>query len=559
LPGSKGGSVRPKFFKVMKEGYSLKLFSKDLFSGVTVGVVALPLAMAFAIASGTTPEKGLYTAIIAGFLISFLGGSRYQIGGPTGAFIVIVFNVITKHGYDGLLLATFIAGIILLIMGFAKLGAVIKFIPYPVTTGFTTGIGLLIFSSQIKDFLGLKMDTNPPDFTGKWVNVFDNISTISFHSLFAGLLTIAIILMVRKKIPKIPAAFSAVAIVTVLALLTGIDIETIGSRFGSIPSMLPVPSFPSFSIEKIRAVMPDAITIALLAGIESLLSAVVADGMTGDRHDSNTELSAQGIANIFSVIFGGIPATGAIARTATNIKSGAATPVSGMIHAATLFLFMMFLSPVAAMIPLASLAGVLIIVSYDMSELHRFARLFKAPKSDAAVMIITFGLTVVIDLTVAVQAGVVLAAVLFMKRMAEVTDISSCEWLFDRDIDDGYDADSIKNKVVPKDIEVYEINGPFFFGMADKLKDTVASIEVAPRAFILRMRHVPAIDATGINALFELHEKCKRVSVRLILSGIKPDSQVMEALLKYELDKTIGKENIARNIDDALEIANHRV
>jgi sulfate permease, SulP family len=545
----------PKFFKVIKEGYSLKLFSKDLFSGVTVGVVALPLAMAFAIASGTTPEKGLYTAIIGGFLISFLGGSRYQIGGPTGAFIVIVFNVIARHGYDGLVIATFIAGIILLIMGFAKMGAVIKFIPYPVTTGFTTGIGLLIFSSQIKDFLGLKMDANPPDFTGKWINIFDNISTVNFNSLFAGLLTIAIILMVRKKIPKIPAAFSAVAIVTALALLTGIDIETIGSRFGAIPSMLPVPSFPSFSIEKIRAVMPDAITIALLAGIESLLSAVVADGMTGDRHDSNTELSAQGIANIFSVIFGGIPATGAIARTATNIKSGAASPVSGIIHAMTLFLFMMFLSPVAAMIPLASLAGVLIIVSYDMSELHRFARLFKAPKSDAAVMIITFGLTVIIDLTVAVQAGVVLAAVLFMKRMAEVTDISSCEWLFDRDTDDGYDADSIKSKVIPKDVEVYEINGPFFFGMADKLKDTVASIEIAPRVFILRMRHVPAIDATGINALSELHEKCKRVNVRLILSGVNPEGQVMTALLKYGLDKMIGKENIAKNIDDALRIS----
>lgn len=547
--------IYPKLFKVLKEGYTAKMFSKDLFSGLTVGVVALPLAMAFAIASGATPEKGLFTAIIAGFLISFLGGSRYQIGGPTGAFIVIVFNVISKHGYDGLLLATFIAGIILLVMGLAKLGSVIKFIPYPVTTGFTTGIGLLIFSSQVKDFLGIKATQNPPEFAGKWQVIFQNISTVNLYALAAGLATVVIILLIRRRVPKIPAAFTAVTVVTLAAFFTGIDIETIGSKFGSIPSMLPMPSLPDFSLAKVRAVMPDAITIALLAGIESLLSAVVADGMTGDRHDSNTELSAQGVANIFAVIFGGIPATGAIARTATNIKSGAVSPVSGIIHAVTLFLFMLFLSPVAVKIPLAALAGVLIVVSFDMSEIHRFKRLLKAPKSDAVVMVLTFGLTVLIDLTVAVQVGVMLAAILFMKRMAEVTSISSCEWLFDKDKDDGYDKDSIRNKVIPKDVEVYEINGPFFFGMADKLKDTIASIEVAPRAFILRMRHVPAIDATGINALFELQEKCKKVKVKLILSGVNPESQVMEALIKYGLDKEIGRDYITPNIDEALKVA----
>ncbi len=545
----------PKIFKVIKEGYTAKMFSKDLFSGITVGIVALPLAMAFAIASGTTPEKGIYTAIVAGFIISFLGGSRYQIGGPTGAFIVIVFNVISKHGYDGLLLATFIAGIILLIMGLAKLGSVIKFIPYPVTTGFTTGIGLLIFSSQVKDFLGLAVSENPPEFIGKWQVILRNITSVDLQTLILGITTVAVIVLIRRKIPRVPAAFTAVALVTVIAFISGMDVETIGSRFGSIPSMLPEPSLPSFTLAKIRSVMPEAITIALLAGIESLLSAVVADGMTGDRHDSNTELAAQGIANIFSVFFGGIPATGAIARTATNIKSGAVSPVSGIVHAAVLFLFMIFLAPLAVKIPLTALAGVLMVVSFDMSEIHRFRRLLKAPKSDAAVMVTTFGLTVIIDLTVAVQVGVIFAAILFMKRMSEVTSISSCGWLFDKNINDGYDADSIKNKTVPEDVEVYEINGPFFFGMADKLKDTIASIEVAPRAFILRMRHVPAIDATGINALFELQEKCTKVKVKLILSGVKPDSQVMKALIKYGLDKEIGKKFITDNIDEALKIA----
>ncbi|HSW60037.1 MAG TPA: sulfate permease [bacterium] len=544
----------PKLFKVLKEGYTSKMFSKDLFSGLTVGVVALPLAMAFAIASGATPEKGLYTAIIAGFLISFLGGSRYQIGGPTGAFIVIVFNVISKHGYDGLLLATLLAGIMLLVMGLAKLGTVIKYIPYPVTTGFTTGIGLLIFSSQVKDFMGITAGKNPPEFAGKWQIIFQNISTANLQALAAGFLTVAIILIIRKKIPRVPAAFTAVTVVTLIAFFAGMDVETIGSKFGSIPSMLPMPSIPSFTLAKVRAVMPDAITIALLAGIESLLSAVVADGMTGDRHDSNTELAAQGIANIATVFFCGIPATGAIARTATNIKSGAASPVSGIIHAVTLFMFMLLLAPVAVKIPLTALAGVLMVVSFDMSEIHRFKRLFKAPKSDAAVMVLTFGLTVLIDLTVAVQVGVMLAAILFMKRMGEVTNISSCEWLFDSGKDDGYDKDAIKNKVVPKDVEVYEINGPFFFAIADKLKDTIASIEVAPRAFILRMRHVPAIDATGINALFELQEKCTKLKVKLMLSGIQPGSQVMNALVKYGLDKEIGADYITSSIDDALKM-----
>ncbi len=547
----------PKLFKVLKEGYSARMFARDLFSGLTVGVVALPLAMAFAIASGTTPEKGLYTAIIAGFLISFLGGSNYQIGGPTGAFIVIIFNVIARHGFEGLLTATFIAGILLMLMGLARLGTVIKYIPYPVTTGFTTGIGLLIFSSQVKDFLGITTTTNPPEFIEKWQMIHENIASTNHAAVVAGFLTILIIIFIRKKFPAIPAAFSAVSAVTLLAMFGEMPLETIGSKFGSIPSMLPMPTMPSLSLASIRAVMPDAITIALLAGIESLLSAVVADGMTGDKHDSNTELTAQGIANVASVFFGGIPATGAIARTATNIKAGAVSPVSGIIHALTLFLFMIFLAPVAAKIPLASLAGVLIIVAFDMSELHRFAKLLKAPKSDAIVMLTTFGLTVLIDLTVAVQVGVLLAAVLFMKRMAEVTSIGTCDWLYDRTGPDAEDEDldSIRNKTVPDDVDVYEIHGPFFFGMADRLNDTIASIAVTPRVLILRLRHVPAIDATGLNALAALQEKCHKKGVRLILSGIQPRGHLFAALEKYGLAASIRYENITDNIDEALKLA----
>lgn len=554
-------SFVPKTVTVLAGGYGKDAVIRDLLAGITVGIVALPLAMAFAIASGTSPERGLFTAVVAGFIISAFGGSRYQIGGPTGAFVVIIYNIIAREGFDGLVIATFMAGALLMVLGFAKIGSLIKFIPYPVTTGFTTGIALLIFSSQIKDFFGLPMGEVPPEFLEKWGEYAAHIGSIDPATVGIGLLTLAIILFLRRFAPKVPGAVVAIITASAIVALAGLEVETIGTRFGGIPSALPRPSFPALSLERIRALFPDAVTIALLAGIESLLSAVVADGMTGDRHDSNMELVAEGAANIASVIFGGIPATGAIARTATNIKSGAFSPVAGIVHAAVLLLFVLALAPLASLIPLASLAAVLIVVAWNMSELEKFVRLLKAPKSDVTVMLLTFLLTLVMDLTVAVQVGVVLAALLFMKRMTDVTRLAAPERVFEDGMDGPVgrheadaDADAVSLRTIPRGVEVYEINGPFFFGVADRLKHVLNEVERPPEVFILRMRHVHAIDATGLNALEIFHRMCRRQKIALVLSGVQPQPE--KAIVKMGLDELIGQENIRKNIDDALARAN---
>lgn len=546
---------QPKTFIVLRNGYSFQYFFKDLFSGVTVGIVALPLAMAFGIASGVAPENGLFTAIVAGFVISLFGGSRYQIGGPTGAFVVIIYNTVAKHGFDGLVIATIMAGIILIILGATGLGRLIKYIPDPVITGFTTGIGLIIFSSQIKDFFGLSMTEVPPDFIHKIEEYAVYMDSASLQATALSISAIAAIILVRKFVPRIPAHVVGVVVATAAVQIFGLGVETIGSKFGSIPTMLPSPSLPEVTFAKIQEVMPISFTIAFLAGIESLLSAVVADGMTGDRHNSNVELIAQGAANIVSVLFGGISATGAIARTATNIKAGAYSPVSGVIHSIVLLLFIFFLAPLAEMIPLAALAAVLIVVAWDMSDLHRFKMIFRTPKSDVTVMLISFFLTVLVDLTVAVEVGFLMAAVLFMKRMADVSEMRQAH-LFDEDeYGSGQDSDATDKKIVPKGVEIYEINGPFFFGIVDVLKDITKFIEKKPKIFILRMRHVPAIDASGINSLVEFYEKCRKDGIILILSGVA--GQPGKALKKFGFDKLIGEHNITNHIDKALTRANH--
>lgn len=540
----------PVFFEVMKN-YSLALFKKDLFAGITVGIVAIPLALAFAIASGATPSQGIFTAVIAGFFISFLGGSRYQIGGPTGAFVIIIYGIIAQHGYDGLLIATIMAGIILIFLGIARVGSFIKFIPYPVTTGFTAGIGVVIFSSQIKDFLGLTYKETSPEFIDKWISIFSNLSTINISSAAIGIGTVVIILIIRKMSTNIPSHVVAIVISTAVCFFLGLNAETIGDRFGEINAIFPSFTVPEVTIEKIRVLFPAAITIALLAGIESLLSAVVADGMTGSHHKSNTELVGQGVANILSGFFGCIPATGAIARTATNVRAGGVTPLSGMIHAVFLCLFILFFSFLIEIIPMAALAGVLLVVSVDMMGIKNMANLLSSPKSDVVVLLTTFILTIIIDLTAAVQVGVVLAALLFMKRMSDVTSMGKINFdASEKTAQDIADPDATSNKDIPEGVEVYEINGPFFFGVADMLINTLEHIGKTPKVFILRMRNVPAIDATGEHALENFYNTCKKAGTQLVLSGVNPVPY--ETLKKMHFIEIIGEENITNHIDKAL-------
>lgn len=541
----------PVFFEVIKN-YSSASFKKDLFAGITVGIVAIPLALAFAIASGATPSQGIFTAVIAGFFISFLGGSRYQIGGPTGAFVIIIYGIIAQHGYDGLLIATIMAGIILIFLGIARVGSFIKFIPYPVTTGFTAGIGVVIFSSQIKDFLGLTYKETSPEFIDKWISIFSNLSTINISSAAIGICTVAIILVIRKMSTNIPSHVVAIVISTALCFFLGLNAETIGDRFGTINAVFPSFTVPEVTIEKIRALFPAAITIALLAGIESLLSAVVADGMTGSHHKSNTELVGQGVANILSGFFGCIPATGAIARTATNVRAGGVTPLSGMIHAVFLCLFILFFSFLIEIIPMAALAGVLLVVSVDMMGIKNMANLLSSPKSDVVVLLTTFILTIIIDLTAAVQVGVVLAALLFMKRMSDVTSMGKINFdASEKTAHDIADPDATSNKDIPEGVEVYEINGPFFFGVADMLINTLEHIGKTPKVFILRMRNVPAIDATGEHALENFYNTCKKAGTQLVLSGVNPVPY--ETLKKMHFIEMIGEENVTNHIDKALE------
>lgn len=550
----------PRSISILKDGYSIPNLSADFMAGLTVAIIALPLAMAFAIASGVSPEKGIFTAVIAGFLISFLGGSRYQIGGPTGAFVVVLYAVILKHGYDGLIIATIMAGIILILMGLFKLGNIIKFIPYPVTVGFTAGIALIIFSSQVKDFFGFPIAKMPAEFTEQWMLYGSYIGQLNYYAILIGLVSVILLVKLRYVFPKIPAPIIVIVISSLVVYIFGLPVETIGSKFGSIPSTLPSPTLPPFSLEKIRAVFPDAITIALLGAIESLLSCVVADGMTGDKHHSNKELIAQGIANIVAPIFGGIAATGAIARTATNIKAGAFSPIAGIIHALMLLVFMFLFSKLILLIPLASLAAILVIVAWNMSEFHHFKAIaLKSERNDKIVLFVTFLLTVLIDLNTGVQMGIMFAALLFIKRMSSVTDVKDTKQNFaisfeDDDISHQPDAYALANRIIPSKVEVYEINGPFFFGVADKLKEVLDFVKSSPEVFILRMRNVPMMDATGFHALEEFNELCKKEHTQLVLSGVS--EKLMSKLERFGFDKVLGSKNITENIDIALERAN---
>lgn len=547
--------VTPEFFRSMKRGYSRRDFTKDLMSGLIVGILALPLAIAFAIASGVGPEQGLYTAIIAGFVISLLGGSRFQIGGPTGAFIVIVYGIVSQYGYDGLASATLLAGIFLVIFGLAKFGAIIKFIPYPVTVGFTAGIAIIIALGQVPNFLGLTFaGADPADAIGKIKLYATSLGTVNFFSVFVGIVALAVCILWPKVTTKIPGSLVAIIVATVLVKVSGWDADygvvTIGMK-NHIPSGFPMPHLPNISIEMMQKVFQPALTIAMLGAIESLLSAVVADGMTSTKHRSNTELFGQGVANILSPIFGGIPATGAIARTATNIRNGAVSPISGLVHAVVLLLIMLVLGKYAEMIPMAALAAVLFQVAFNMCGYRSVIKMFKAPKSDVTVMLVAFFLTVVIDLTVAIEVGVLLAAVLFIKRMSDVSEMETVTNALKED-----DEEAAKNelgRVVPKGVVVYELAGSLFFGAVDKFKDTMNRISETPKILILRMRSVSSIDAAGIQMVEDLLNRCKGEGTQLLLSGVH--AQPVVALTRAGVLKQLGEENALGNIDAALNRA----
>lgn len=542
------------FICFFKEKYTFATLKKDLLAGTTVGIVALPLAMAFAIASGVTPERGLFTAIIAGFLISLLGGSRVQIGGPTGAFVVIVYGIVQREGYAGLVISTIIAGFLLLIMGFARIGTWIKYIPYPLITGFTSGIAVIIFSSQIKDFFGLTIAQVPADFIPKWQAIFQASPSWDPWTLGVSGASLGLILLIRRFFPAIPWGIAAIVLGTLVCTLFHIPVMTIVDRYGEIPRTLPFPALPINCMDwKLwHHLMPDAITIALLAAIEALLCAVIADGMTGRRHKSNCELVAQGFANLASVFFGGIPATGAIARTATNVRSGARTPLAGMVHALVLFLIILALAPLVSLVPLPCLSAVLIMIAWNMCEVDRFRHLLRAPLGDVAVMLTAFFLTVLVDITVAVEVGMILAAFLFMKRMSDMSQIVPATTLL-KEAGSDKESESWAKKQIPPDVEIYEINGPLFFGVADTLQTVLDNIEKHPKVFILRMRHVPVVDASGLNALDQFYEKCQRHHITLLLSGVK--AHLAKSFAKFGVNKKIGKENILPNIDAALKRA----
>jgi sulfate permease, SulP family len=543
--------LEPKLISVLKEGYTAKIFGQDLLAGVIVGIVALPLSIAFAIASGVKPEQGIITAVVAGFIISALSGSRVQVGGPTGAFIVIIFDIVQKYGYDGLATATVMAGVFLILMGLARMGDVIKFIPYPVIVGFTSGIALIIFTTQIPDFFGLMIPKVPDHFLLKWSAYISHLSTANLNSVWLGLLTILIIVYWPRVTRRFPGPLIAIVLTTFLVQILQIPVETIGSRFGEVPNRFVPPKLPTFDFEIAAKLSSPALTIALLAGIESLLSAVVADGMTGRRHRSNMELIAQGVANIVSPIFNGIPATGAIARTATNIKNGGLTPVSGMVHALVVLILFLFFGKLAGLIPMAALAGILIVVAYNMSEWHLFVKLLRTRKGDIIVLLITFLLTVLVDLTVAIEVGVVLAAFLFMHRVVAVTRMSNITQ--DLGEEDPNDPFSIIKRKIPEGIEVYEINGPFFMGAADKFRDMLREVQRKPKILILRMRFVPSMDATGLRTLEDLYDQSARDKTTLILSGV--NQQLLNFFKDSGFLEKVGRQNIHENINLALDHA----
>ncbi len=544
---------RPKIISAVKN-YDRKTFMADLMAGIIVGIVALPLAIAFGIASGVSPEKGIVTAIVAGFVISAFGGSRVQIGGPTGAFIVIIAGIIEQYGMQGLTVATLMAGVFLILLGILKLGTIIKYIPYPIIVGFTSGIAVTIFTTQIKDLLGMTMSTVPSDFIEKWIAYFQNLGNIDPWSAVLGLTSVAIIAIAPRFSKKVPGSLIAIILVTIVALLlknyAGVTtIETIGDRF-SIEATLPQATVPVLSWEVIKSLVGPAMTIAVLGAIESLLSATVADGVIGDHHRSNTELIGQGLANIASPLFGGIPATGAIARTMTNINNGGRTPISGIIHAVVLLLIFLFLMPLAQYIPMACLAGVLVVVAYGMSGWRSFVALMRNPKSDITVLVLTFLLTIIFDLTIAIEVGLLCACLLFMRRMAETTDVRA---IYD-EIDLNEDADmqkgNLEHLTIPQDVEVYEINGPYFFGAGNRFEDIMARYSNRPKVRIIRMRKVPFIDSTGLHNLENLCLMSQREGITIVLSGVVP--KVEQVLKNNGFNKLLGEENICNHIDLAL-------
>ena len=551
-------TITPEIVRSLKRGYTRKDFTSDLMSGLIVGILALPLAIAFAIASGVGPEQGLYTAIIAGFIISLLGGSRFQIGGPTGAFIVIVYGIVSQYGYDGLASATLLAGIFLVIFGLAKFGAIIKFIPYPVTVGFTAGIAIIIALGQVPNFFGLTFaGADPADAVGKIKLYVSSFGSMNVYSVIVGVVALAVCILWPKITTKVPGSLIAIIVATVMVKVLGWDdpvnghgVVTIGMK-NHIPSGFPVPHLPNISLEMMQKVFQPALTIAMLGAIESLLSAVVADGMTSTKHRSNTELFGQGVANILSPIFGGIPATGAIARTATNIRNGAVSPISGLVHAVVLLLIMRVLGKYAEMIPMAALAAVLFQVAFNMCGYRSVIKMFKAPKSDVTVMLVAFFLTVIIDLTVAIEVGVLLAAVLFIKRMSDVAEVEAVSSALKDDDDEA--ARNTLGRQVPKGVLVYELAGSLFFGAVDKFKETMNRISEKPKILILRMRSVSSIDAAGINMIEDLLKRCKSEGTQLLLSGVH--AQPVVALTRAGVLAQLGEENALGNIDAALNRA----
>ena len=546
-------SLVPKLVTSL-QNYDRAQFGKDVTAGIIVGIVALPLAIAFAIASGVTPDRGLWTAIVAGFLISALGGSRVQIGGPTGAFVVVIYAVVQKHGIDGLIISTFMAGILLIGFGLARFGAAIKFIPHPVVTGFTSGIAVIIFSSQIRDLLGLEMESVPADFIEK-VAAYSHAGGMNPSAIALSAASIATLILWPSFSRKIPAPFVVLVLATAAAQLFHLPVETIGSRFGEISASLPVPHLPDLSFALISSLIAPAFTIALLGAVESLLSAVVSDGMIGGRHRSNMELVAQGVANVASASFGGIPATGAIARTATNVKSGGRTPIAGMTHAVVLLIITLAFGKWAALIPMAVLASILVVVAYHMSEWREFRTELHSPRSDVIVLLATFLLTVFVDLTVAIEVGMVLAAFLFIRRMAEVSNISAVTRELE-DLDDDLeqaDTESVSMRRIPKGVEVYEINGAFFFGAAERFKDTLARVAKKPKVLIIRMRHVLVLDSTGMHALRDVVHRSRKDGSVVLLSDVH--MQPLVALTGSPVLEEIGQENLFASLDEALSRA----
>ncbi|WP_199268712.1 SulP family inorganic anion transporter [Cognatiluteimonas profundi] len=546
----------PKLLTVLRAGYGWVDLRRDAIAGLTVAIVALPLAMALAIASGTTPEKGLYTAIIAGFLISALGGSRVQIGGPTAAFVPVVFVVIQKFGFDGLILCTLMAGVMLIAAGLLRLGTLMKYMPQPVITGFTAGIAVSIFSSQVKDLLGLRMGTVPADFLPRWTAYAQHVATTQPSAVVIAIVGLALIAGLRRWRPNWPGFLIALVACTALAIGLALPVETIGSRFGGLSSTLPHLVVPRIPLDRVFELLPSAFTIAFLAGVESLLSAVVADGMTGGRHRSNAELVAQGVANLGSALFGGLPATGAIARTATNIRAGGHTPLAGIMHAGFLLLFMLLLAPLMRYVPLAALAAVLLVVAWNMSEYQHFRHTLSAPKGDRLVLLLTFFLTIFIDLTVAIEVGLVVASFVFMFRMADVVEVTSGVKLLESD--NGETAEGLGQRAqLPSDVEAFQINGPLFFGAASRLDNVLDQFRKAPKVFILRMRLVPIIDASGVHALRMLLQRCRKRGIVLVVSGLQ--TQPLRVVHQMHLTPQDGALHFVPDFATALALANKLV